>query len=461
MTSAHTAPAAVVPAAPAAAVPAAPAAAEVAAHPDRCFPRLHPRPARGWVNDPNGIAFADGRWHVFFQHNPASARHHRIHWGHVSSPDLVRWDAHPTALAPQEGGPDAYGCWTGVVAFDAGVPTAVYSGVVDGSGRSQVVLARGSADLQEWAQDGAVAAGMPDDPRVVAVRDPFLFEFAGRRWAVQGAGLDSGHAALLLYGADDLASWEYHGVWLTSEEPAAAGLPAANIWECPQIVRSGDAWVAVFSLWREHELTGVGHLVGSLELGDEGLPVFSPRTSGITDLGGSFYAPQAVQAGERVLVWGWAKEVAPAGVRGRTLHDCDAAGWSGLLTFPRDLRVRDGAVELAPAPELEALRSAELPDGQRSAHDGAALLALPDQAEAVLTGAGAVRLMLGDATVWGGEVAEGEELRVLVDASIVEVFRSQGAATTLRAYPEGGREYRLELGAGVRARGWRLALPTA
>ena len=117
MTSAHTAPAAV--------VPAAVGADAAAAHPDRSFPRLHPRPARGWVNDPNGVVFADGRWHVFFQHNPESARHHRIHWGHLSSPDLVRWDAQPVALAPQQGGPDAYGCWTGVVTLDAGTPTAV------------------------------------------------------------------------------------------------------------------------------------------------------------------------------------------------------------------------------------------------------------------------------------------------------------------------------------------------
>ncbi|GAA2199142.1 glycoside hydrolase family 32 protein [Sinomonas flava] len=453
MTSAHTASAAV--------VPATIGADASAAHPDRSFPRLHPRPSRGWVNDPNGVAFADGRWHVFFQHNAESARHHRIHWGHVSSPDLVRWEEHPVALAPQQGGPDAYGCWTGVVTLDAGTPTAVYSGVADGSGRSQVVLARGTADLGEWVQDGVVAAGMPDDPRVVAVRDPFLFEFAGRRWAVQGAGLATGHAAVLLYGADDLSAWEYHGIWLTSEDPVASELPDANIWECPQLVRSGGSWVAVFSLWREEQLTGVGHLVGSLALDPvTALPVFTPLSSGITDVGGSFYAPQAVQAGERVLMWGWAKEVAASGLRGRTPEDCDAVGWSGLLTFPRELRVEGGAVRLQAAPELAALRAEPLEDTPGT-HDGGPQLPLPDQADAVVAGEGTVRLRLGDATVWSGAVAEGEEVRVLVDASIVEVFTSAGAATTLRAYPSGAQSYRLEMGPGVRARAWRLAVPGA
>ncbi|WP_369045203.1 glycoside hydrolase family 32 protein [Sinomonas sp. P10A9] len=465
MTSVHPAPVTVAP------VQASMAAS--AAHPDRSFPRLHPRPDQGWVNDPNGVAFADGRWHVFFQYNPESARHHRIHWGHMSSADLVCWDAHPVALAPQEGGPDAYGCWTGVVTHDAGVPTAVYSGVVDGSGRSQVVLARGSVDLEAWTQDGTVAAGMPADPRVVAVRDPFVFEFAGRRWALQGAGLDSGHAALLLYGADDLSAWEYHGVWLTSEDPVAAGLPEANIWECPQLVHSGDSWAAVVSLWRDDQLTGVGHLVGSLAQDPAtGLPVFSHRATGLTDLGSSFYAPQAVQvpasagAPKRVLVWGWAKEAAPAGVRGRSQEDCDAVGWSGALTFPRELAVRGDAVEVRPASELAALRAAEIAPVTGSVHDGGTHLPLPDQAEAVLTGSGAVRLVLGAAgdplgeqLVWEGELAAGDEVRVLLDASIIEVYRAGGVPTTLRAYPRGEETYWLDLGPGVALRAWRLAVP--
>ena len=100
-----------------------------AQHPDPAFPQFHPRPARGWINDPNGLSYADGRFHVFFQYNPDSARHQRICWGHLSSPDLVHWDEEPVALRPQPGGPDALGCWSGVVTDDGGVPTAAYSGV--------------------------------------------------------------------------------------------------------------------------------------------------------------------------------------------------------------------------------------------------------------------------------------------------------------------------------------------
>ena len=238
-----------------------------AAHPDPAFPRFHPRPAQGWINDPNGVSYINGRHHVFFQYNPESARHHKIAWGHVSSADLVRWQEHPVALRPQGGGPDEYGCWTGVVTDDGGVPTAAYSGVRGDGGHSEVLISRGSAELTEWKQDGHIAASMPDDPQITAVRDPFIFRFNGKRYAMQGAGLASGHAALLLYTVEDMSDWKYQGIWLTSENPVASRYAPAEIWECPQLVRvpsgdgapvgtaagaeavDGNTWVMMFSLW--------------------------------------------------------------------------------------------------------------------------------------------------------------------------------------------------------------------
>jgi beta-fructofuranosidase len=471
-----------------------------AAHPDRAFPHFHPRPARGWINDPNGISRINGRYHVFFQYNPESARHHRIAWGHVSSADLVRWEEHPVALRPQDGGPDEYGCWTGVVTDDGGVPTAAYSGVRGDGGHSQVVISRGSADLVSWNQDGHVAASMPDDPQVTAVRDPFIFRFNGKRYAMQGAGLATGHAALLLYTVEDLSDWKYQGIWLTSENPVASAHTPAEIWECPQLVRvpavsgsggasSQDAWVMMFSLWlsgdnHEHA-NGVGHLIGTLaEDPATGLPVFSPENGGKSDLGRDFYAPQIVQlqdgdaapdvTGEpKALLWGWANE-GPGrdGRRGRNQDEIDAAGWAGVLTHPRLLSVVDGSLAVAPAPEVDAYRGTQL------ASQVAGRVELTPYAEAVVTarsgGPGAlatdavVELSLvaddvpgADAgqVVFSGTLAAGEELRVFVDASLVEVYRSGSVATTLRAYPAPGERWVLRLPEGAAADVWQLEQP--
>lgn len=417
---------------------------------DRAFPALHPRPLAGWLNDPNGICFRDGRWHVFFQHNPESARHDAITWGHVSSPDLLRWDEEPVALRPQPGGPDALGCWSGVMTDDDGIPTAVYSGVSDTSGHAQVTLARGSADLRTWRQDGEVAAGVPSDSSVTDVRDPFLFTWQGTRYAIQGAGLADGRGALLLYDATNLSAWAYLGIWLTTAHPAAADAQA-NIWECPQLVEVDGRWVLIVSLWKrrdgEHHLSGVAHLIGSLH-DDGGHPVFEPQTCAATDDGPDFYAPQAVPVGDRVLLWGWSWE-------SRSLAESDAAGWAGMLTFPRELGVVDDALVVKPARELVGYR--------RRALEAGAVTRLPAAAEAVVDPQAAVRVELrlvspaGSRPVYSGAAERG--VRMLVDASIVEVYRAGSTPVTLRAYPAADEEWELTVTGDARVEAWELGLP--
>jgi beta-fructofuranosidase len=414
-----------------------------------------------------------------------------------------------------------------VVTDDGGVPTAAYSGVRGDGGHSQVVISRGSGDLVTWNQDGHVAASMPSDPLVTAVRDPFIFRFNGKRYAMQGAGLASGHAALLLYTVEDLSDWKYQGIWLTSENPVASAHTPAEIWECPQLVHvpagsaagsgggpgpgdssSEGAWVMMFSLWlsgdhHEHA-NGVGHLIGSLaEDPATGLPVFSPQTGGKSDLGRDFYAPQIMQlqdgagtgapdapasssapaalAEPKALLWGWANE-GPGrdGRRGRSQDEIDAAGWAGVLTHPRLLSVVDGALAVVPAPEVDAYCGTQL------AAQVAGSAELPPYAEAVVTarsgGPGAlatdavVELLLvadgsengsGDGApgadagqvVFSGNLAAGEELRVFVDASLVEVYRSGSVATTLRAYPAPGERWVLRLPEGAAADVWQLEQP--
>ncbi|MDQ6740920.1 MAG: glycoside hydrolase family 32 protein, partial [Actinomycetota bacterium] len=110
-------------------------------NPDPSFPALHGRPQHGWLNDPNGCAYVDGVYHVFFQYNPAAPTHHRIHWGHATSTDLVRWTQQAIALFPRDGAADAAGCWSGVVAMDGDVPTAYYTGIADRAEQSLVMTA--------------------------------------------------------------------------------------------------------------------------------------------------------------------------------------------------------------------------------------------------------------------------------------------------------------------------------
>jgi fructan beta-fructosidase len=68
--------------------------------------QLHFSPRRGWNNDPNGMVFADGEYHLYFQHNPYGWPWGNMHWGHATSPDMVHWREQPEAIYPHQ-----YGDW--------------------------------------------------------------------------------------------------------------------------------------------------------------------------------------------------------------------------------------------------------------------------------------------------------------------------------------------------------------
>ena len=126
---------------------------------------------------------------------------------------------------------------------------------------------------------------------------------------------------------------------------------------------------------------------------------------------------------DRTLLWGWAWEL------GRTDQQIADAGWAGVLTFPRELHVRDGDLCVRPAAELKGLRLEKMavrPDA-------------PFQArafEVVATGPVALRLIDNgvDALVSSAEGSPTDPARILVDGSIVETFH-RGTSYTTRAYP--------------------------
>lgn len=425
------------------------------------FPRLHIRPERGWVNDPNGIGRWDGRWHVFYQHNPDAPVHDAICWGHASSADLLTWRDDGVALRPRPGRIDAAGVWSGVATTgDDGAPVLVYTAVPDSPANAGVALARRRPGGGWEAGERFVATSLTEQG-IRDVRDPFLLRIGGRRYAILGAGRTDGTPLVLIYDATDLERWRLLGPLLDGADPAVRALAPAEIWECPSLVRLGGdddpdaSWALIVSRWRaggDHQLRGVAALTGTVDVtGDH--PRFVPSAGHPLDDGPDFYAPQAYDDGDRVLLWGWTWE--GHGPGGRSADDVAAAGWAGALTFPRELALRDGRVTSEPARELTGLRRAELAAGGPELR-----LAVP--AWEVVTG-GSVAVSLdgpdGSREVWRTPPGTDGGARVLVDGSVVEAFAG-GAPSTVRAYPAPGESWTVRAGDGAPLTAWELGPPT-
>ena len=73
-------------------------------------PQYHFTTRRGWINDPNGLIYYKGKYHLFYQHNPAAVHWGPMHWGHATGTDLIHWQEQPIALYPDESGTMFSGC---------------------------------------------------------------------------------------------------------------------------------------------------------------------------------------------------------------------------------------------------------------------------------------------------------------------------------------------------------------
>jgi beta-fructofuranosidase len=379
-------------------------------------PTLHFTARRGWINDPHGVTFRDGRYHLFYQAVPDATRWQPwCSWGHATSRDLTTWQQQPTALTPGDGD---YGCWSGsVCTTPTDLPAAMFYTSVTRHDldRGAVRTARPlDDDWTTWQKDGVLVPA-PDDPAVVIFRDPNVFWDTDHWRMIVGAGYADGSPGVLTYSSTDRTRWHYDGPLTEDAPPPAHRGPRRAAWECPQLIQIADRHVLLVSVLADGTTTYAAAAVGSYRDGRMRIDHWTRLTHGP-----GHYAPSSFldEAGEPCLIF-WIRDVGDA-----------RDGWSGALSIPYRVTLVGDRVKLTPHPNLHTARPdprqasgfswwpSEGKTGRlhvRSADDQPVVeLIATDNQITVATSAGSV-------TAPG----RAEEINVLIDGPVLEVYTGE------------------------------------
>jgi sucrose-6-phosphate hydrolase SacC (GH32 family) len=283
-------------------------------------PLYHFTTRRGWINDPNGLVWHDGEYHLYYQHNPYEREWGNMHWGHAVSRDLLHWQELNDALYPDALGTmfsgsavvdtDNTSGFAGKVRGKQGIqPPMVFAYTNDGAWETQCIaysLDHGRT-LQKY-QNGRPVIDSHERWQSHDTRDPRLFWYApGSHW-VMVLNERNGHS---IYTSSNLRDWTYQS-------------HITGFWECPDLFELPVDGDPTRTLWVMYGASGtymLGHFDGR---------VFTPTAGKYRYATGSIYAAQTITGtpdGRRIQI-GW----------GRIGHP--GMPFNGMMLLPTELTLR-------------------------------------------------------------------------------------------------------------------------
>ena len=189
-------------------------------------PAYHHSPAYGWMNDPNGLFYKDGVWHLYYQWNPYGSQWENMTWGHSTSTDGLHWTPQPTAIEADALGAIFSGCCVvdknNTAGFGNGAIVAYYTSAGARQTQSMAYSVDGGQTFTKYAGNPVIVSDVPD------FRDPHIFwnEEAGFWNMVLASGQE-----MSIYSSKDLKQWKHESNF---------GLTYGNhsgVWECPDLMK--------------------------------------------------------------------------------------------------------------------------------------------------------------------------------------------------------------------------------
>ena len=189
-------------------------------------PAYHHSPVYGWMNDPNGLFYKDGVWHLYYQWNPYGSQWENMTWGHSTSTDGLHWTPQPTAIEADALGAIFSGCCVvdknNTAGFGNGAIVAYYTSAGARQTQSMAFSLDGGQTFTKYAGNPVIVSDVPD------FRDPHIFwnEEAGFWNMVLASGQE-----MSIYSSKDLKQWKHESNF---------GLTYGNhsgVWECPDLMK--------------------------------------------------------------------------------------------------------------------------------------------------------------------------------------------------------------------------------
>ncbi|HEX4810640.1 MAG TPA: glycoside hydrolase family 32 protein [Bryobacteraceae bacterium] len=313
-------------------------------------PQYHFSPREHWTNDPNGLVYFEGEYHLFFQYNPFGDEWGHMTWGHAVSRDMVHWDQLPPAIREEDG----IMIFTGSTVVDehnsSGLCTnrmpcliAIYTGHTPERAGHAALQTQNIAFSNDRGRTWTKYSGNPVlDLHMADFRDPHVIWSRRTEEWTMAVALPNDHK-VRFYGSKDLKHWSE----LSDFGPAGS---TGGQWECPQLIEvpiegspNETRWVLKIGLNPGALQGGSGeqYFVGQFD-GRQFVNDNPPEQTMWTDYGKDCYCALTfnnLPAGKRPVMLGWMDNWQYA-------KDLPTNPWRGQMTFPRTLKLLKTAAGL-------------------------------------------------------------------------------------------------------------------
>jgi len=384
-------------------------------------PRFHFTPAKNWMNDPNGLVWHKGEYHLFFQHNPQGTQWGHMSWGHAVSKDLLTWEELPVAIAEDQDG----AIFSGGAVSDGDDIVAIYTRHTE-TNQSQCI-ARSTDNGRTFIkyENNPVL-----DENKKDFRDPKVFKYKDH-WIMCVAKPHEHQIAF--YSSTNLIDWKH----LSDFGPAAA---QDGVWECPDLfpllINKKEVWVLIVSL-NPGGLYGSGtqYFIGDFD-GTTFVPRYSTDKPRWLDFGKDNYAGVTFSnepTGKRILI-GWL-------ANWKDVKNHPVTSWTNQMTIPRELGLMNYKREivLTQKPLCDAFYELKVKVPETGVIGLKGFVKVGFNADKKV-------VFVNDFEASYVPTADDLHLKVVVDRSSVELFTGDGVRSiSLAVFPEPGISRDLEL----------------